>query len=166
MDAGSRHTWIGRAVRDVVTLNVKEGMRRYRGNEIEWGYRYTSIPSNEIILEATFELAPSTRNAIANEMNRRIARRRASQPMSRRTCGSVFKNPGDRSVGELIESCGLKGLRIGDAHIAEEHANFILNDGRATAADVIALMGRMYDEVHQRYDIELMPEVKFLGFEG
>ena len=166
MNAGSRHTWIGRAVRDVVTLNVHDGMHRYQHNEVEWGYRYTSLPSNEIILEVTFELVPSTREAIASEMNRRMARRRATQPMGRRTCGSVFKNPGDRSVGELLDSCDLKGLQVGGAHIAQEHANFIVNDGGATAVDVITLMGRMHDDVRDRYGIDLNPEVKFLGFEG
>ncbi len=166
MDAGSRHEWIGRVVRDVVTLAPGKGMVRRMGHDIEWGYRHCSIPSDEIILEATFELTPSSKQAIADEMNRRMARRRATQPVGKPCCGSVFKNPGDRSVGALLDSCGLKGVRVGGAAVSERHANFVVNEGGATAADVLAVMHRMYDEVWQHHGIELVPEVKFLGFEG
>ncbi len=164
MDAGSRHEWIGRVVRDVVTFRPGEGMVRYAGSQIEWGYRWSSIPSNEIILEATFELTPSTRDAIALEMNRRLARRRATQPTGKPCCGSVFRNPGDRSVGALLEGCGLKGLRIGGACVSEKHANFVVNEGGATAMDVVQVINQMHDTVRDRYGVELTPEVKFLGF--
>lgn len=164
MDAGSRHEWIGRVVRDVVTLKPGVGMRRYQGNEIEWGYRWCSIPRDEIILEATFELVPSTRDAIAAEMNRRMARRRATQPTGRPCCGSVFKNPGDRSVGALLDSCGLKGYAVGGARVSQTHANFVVNEGTATAADVVAVIHHMHDAVKDAYGIDLVPEVKFLGF--
>ena len=164
MDAGSRHHWIGSVVRDVVTYRVGAGMQRYLGPEIEWGYRWCSIPSNEIILEATFELVPSTKEAIANEMNRRMARRRATQPMGKPCCGSVFKNPGDRSVGALLDACELKGYRVGGAAVSDKHANFVVNEGHASAIDVVMVMQHMHDEVKDRYGIDLTPEVKFLGF--
>ena len=165
MDAGTRHEWIGRVVRDVVTFDVASGMRRHLGCEVEWGYRYTSLPPHEIILEATFELIPSTRDAVAAEMNQRLARRRATQPGGRPSCGSVFKNPGDRSVGALLDACDLKGFRVGGACVAQEHANFVLNTGGATANDVVSVMTQMHDAVKDRFGIELAPEVKFLGFE-
>ena len=164
MDAGSRHEWIGRVVRDVVTLRPGQGMVRHLGSEIEWSYRWCSIPKDEIILEATFELTPSTKKEVADEMNRRLARRRATQPTGRPSCGSVFRNPGDKSVGLLLDSCGVKGMSVGGAHVSERHANFILNDGRATAIDVVTLINAMHDAVKERYGIELTPEVKFLGF--
>ena len=166
MDAGSRHQWIGQVVRDVVTLRPGAGMQRYLGSNIEWGYRYCSVPSNEIILEATFELTPSSKQEVANEMNRRMARRRATQPMGKPCCGSVFKNPGDRSVGALLDSCGLKGLRVGGASVSDKHANFVVNEGNASASDVVRVMKQMHREVAERYGINLVPEVKFLGFRG
>ena len=166
MDAGSRHQWIGRVVRDVVTYRPGQGMVRYMGADVEWGYRWCSIPRNEIVLETTLELVPSTKQAVADEMNRRMARRRATQPIGKPCCGSVFKNPGDRSVGALLDSCDLKGLRIGDASVSTKHANFVVNEGRATAQDVVLVMNQMHDAVQQRYGINLVPEVKFLGFEG
>lgn len=166
MDAGSRHEWIGRVVRDVVTYRPGAGMHRYLASEIEWGYRWTTIPSNEIILEATFELTRSTKSAVAGEMNRRLARRRATQPTGKPCCGSVFKNPGDRSVGALLEGCSLKGYRVGQAVVSERHANFVVNEGGARAVDVLAVINHMHGQVKQRYGVDLTPEVKFLGFEG
>jgi UDP-N-acetylmuramate dehydrogenase len=166
MDAGSRHEWIGRVVRDLVTYRPGIDMRRYLASEIEWGYRWTTIPSDEIILEATFELTRSTKRAGASEMNRRLARRRATQPTGKPCCGSVFKNPGDRSVGAMLEGCSLKGYRVGHAAVSDRHANFVVNEGGARATDVLAIINHMHNQVQERYGVDLTPEVKFLGFEG
>ena len=99
MNAGSRREWIGRRVRDLVVYRPGEGMHRYEGGEIEWGYRATSIPTSEVILEATLSLMPADKDAIAADMDARLRRRRQSQPLSHPSCGSVFRNPPDRSVG-------------------------------------------------------------------
>lgn len=164
MNAGTRREWIGERVRDVVVLRPGEGMHRYGGGEIEWGYRSTSLPTSEIILEATLSLEPSTPQAIAESMESRLALRRERQPLGAPSCGSVFRNPPDHSVGALIESCGLKGVSCGGAQISPEHANFIVNRGGATAADVITLLARAHDAVLERYGIDLACEVKLLGF--
>ncbi len=166
MDAGTRREWIGRRVRDLVVFRPGEGMHRYAGEEIEWGYRRTSLPTSEIILEVTLALMPAERDAIAADMDARLRRRRQSQPTSLPSCGSVFRNPPERSVGQLIEACGLSGLTAGGAQISPTHANFIVNRGGATAADVLALITRAHDAVRARFGIDLSPEVKFLGFGG
>jgi len=147
-----------------VTFAPGTGLRRHDGAEIEWGYRTTSIPATEIILEASFSLELADPTDISNEMERRLSRRRRRQPIGRPTCGSVFKNPPGKSAGELIESCGLKGAVFGGAQISETHANFVVNNGSATALDVLAAMRRMHDAVQERYGIDLVPEVKYLGF--
>lgn len=165
-NAGSRHDWVGRRVRDVVTLRPGRGMSRYAGSEIEWGYRWCSLPPDEIILEVTLELTRSSKDVVATEMNRRLARRRAAQPMRRLCCGPVFRDPGERSAGALLDACDLKGMRVGGAHVCETHANLIVNEGHATARDVVTVMGRMHDAVQARFGVDLVPEVKFLGFEG
>ena len=164
MDAGSRHEWIGQAVRDLVVLRPGEGMHRYEGPEIDWGYRHTSLGSSEIVLEATFELEPGEKGAIGRDMDQRLRRRRQSQPTGKATCGSVFRNPGDRSVGVLIESCGLKGFSVGGAQVSDVHSNFVINKGGASATDVVAVMGHVHDVVLARHGIDLQPEVKLLGF--
>lgn len=164
MDAGSRHEWIGSRVSDVVTLRPGVGLRRYEGSEVEWGYRWCSLPAGEVILEASLRLDPSTREEVSAEMERRLASRRSTQPMGQPSCGSVFKNPGTRSAGALIDSCGLKGYAVGGAHVSDLHANFIVNAGGATATDVARVMAHLRECVVQRHGIELEPEVKCLGF--
>ncbi len=166
MNAGTRREWIGRRVRDLVVYRPGEGMHRYAADEIEWGYRQTTLPTSEIILEATLSLMPAEKDAIAADMDARLRRRRQSQPLSLPSCGSVFRNPPERSVGQLIESCGLAGTSEGGAQISDVHANFIVNRGGATSADVLALITRAHDAVMDRYGIDLSPEVKFLGFGG
>lgn len=166
MDAGTRREWIGRRVRDLVVLRPGEGLHRYDGDEVSWGYRSTSIPTSEIILEATLALMPAEKDAIAADMDARLRRRRKAQPLSQPSCGSVFRNPPDGSAGQLIASCGLSGAECGDAQISPVHANFIVNRGRATAADVLALITRAHDAVLERYGVDLSCEVKFLGFGG
>lgn len=164
MDAGTRHEWIGPLVRDFVVLRPGEGLHRYEGGEIEWGYRRTSIPTSEIILEATIELKAGDRDQITSDMEERLRRRREAQPLSKPSCGSVFRNPPDRSAGLLIKSCDLAGAEQGAAQISPEHANFIVNRGGASAADVVTLIQRAHDAVLDRYGIDLTCEVKLLGF--
>lgn len=166
MNAGTRREWIGRRVRDLVLLRPGEGLLRCSGDEVEWGYRATSLPSTDVILEATLALMPAEKGAIAADMDARLRRRRRTQPLSQPSCGSVFRNPPDRSAGELIEGCGLAGLAQGGAQISAEHANFIVNRAHASSADVLALISRAHDAVWDRYGIDLACEVKFLGFGG
>lgn len=164
MDAGSRREWIGRRVRDLVVLRPQEGLHRYAGGDIEWGYRSTSIPTSEIILEATLELEPSDRATIVADMDARMRARREAQPLSFPSCGSVFRNPPDRSAGMLVHECGLAGATEGGAQISEQHGNFIVNRGGASASDVISLIRRAHDAVYERHGIDLACEVKLLGF--
>ncbi len=166
MDAGTRREWIGQRVRDLVVLRPGKGMFRYAGSEIDWGYRTTSLPGSEIILEATLALEHSEKDLIAAEMDERLRRRGDTQPLSLPSCGSVFKNPPDYSVGKLIEECGLAGLSQGGAQISTVHANFIVNTGGASAADVLGLISHVHDAVLERHGVDLSCEVKFLGFGG
>lgn len=164
MDAGTRDDWIGARVRDVVTYKPGAGIRHYAHDDVFWGYRTTSLPRDEIVLEAAFELAPAPKAAIREAMEDSLARRRRSQPIGSASCGSVFRNPAGRSVGRLIDECGLKGYRVGGAEVSPVHANFIVNKGTASAADVIAVIRHVHRKVLDAYGIELQPEVKFLGF--
>ena len=165
MDAGTRREWIGRRISSLVTLVPGQGLRRHPGSEVEWGYRWTSLEPAEVVLEATLMLEPKDRYEISAEMESRLARRRATQPMGRPSCGSVFRNPtGPRGAAQLIEGAGLKGYSVGGAQVSEVHANFIVNNGTATAADVVAVMRAMHDRVREVYGVDLQLEVKLLGF--
>lgn len=164
MNAGTRTEWIGSLVQDVVTLTPAGQIKHYHSNEITWDYRSTSIPKGEIVLEVTLTLKPGIKGDIRQRMERYLTRRRHAQPVGCACCGSVFKNPPEKSAGQLIESCGLKGFSVGGAQVSPIHANFIVNTGGATAADVVAVIRHVWNEVYKTHGIELQPEVKFLGF--
>lgn len=164
MNAGLRSEWVGSLIEDVVTYKPGEGIRHYSHDDVSWGYRECGIPGDEIILEATFRLVPGEKPEIRAKMERHLARRRRTQPVGSASCGSVFRNPPDRSVGAMVEECGLKGFSIGGAEVSPVHANFIVNNGTATARDVTAVIQHVRKQVKETYGVELKPEVKFLGF--
>ena len=91
-------------------------------------------------------------------------RRRSTQPLSKASCGSVFRNPEGDSAGRLIEECGLKGYSVGGASVSGIHANFIVNNGGATASDIAAVIRTVHDKVREVHGIDLQTEVRFLGF--
>lgn len=164
MNAGTASCWIGSIVDEVVTFRPGEGLVRYAGADVGWFYRGSNIPPREIILEATFALTPGNEVQVKRSMEAMLDRRKAAQPLDKPSCGSVFRNPPDYRAAELIESCGLKGFSIGGAEVSSKHANFIVNTGRATAADVTKVIVHVLNQVRGRHGIELRPEVKFLGF--
>ena len=92
-----------------------------------------------------------------------MARRNATQPLGQFSCGSVFRNPPNDFAARLIQECGLKGFALGGARVSEKHANFIINDGRAKAGEIEALIRRVQEAVADRFGVALVPEVKILG---
>lgn len=166
MDAGTRHDWIGPLVQELECLRPGEGVVRRAGRDVEWGYRRTSLDPGEVVLSATLRLPEGDHDAIVAQMDALLHRRQRHQPVGRPSCGSVFRNPGSRSAGRLVEACGLKGYAVGGAQVSPVHANFVVNNGGATAADVVAVMRRMHDDVLAQEHVDLVCEVKFLGFEG
>ncbi len=163
MNAGSREQWIG-AMTESVTLFVPgDGLVRVRGDEIRWAYRTSGLRERGVILESVLRLSPADPVQIRSEMEASLSRRRQTQPIGVASAGSVFVNPEGDSAGRLIESAGLKGMRLGGACVSNVHANFIVNDGGATAADVLGLVGKIQMTVKDTYGIDLKPEIRFLG---
>jgi UDP-N-acetylmuramate dehydrogenase len=112
-------------------------------------------------------LRPGDPNELASEVTRLFDWRQRGTPFNQPCCGSVFKNPGgDRTAGQLIEAAGLKGAQIGGAVVSPMHANYFVNTGSASAADVRALIASVRAKVAQRFGIELEPEVKIVGPAG
>ena len=151
-------------VLETVRLVARDGARREAAAaEIPHGYRWTGLcDSGEIVSEATLRLRPASRGEIA-ERTRVVAEKRRGALPGEPNAGSIFKNPPGDYAGRLVEACGLKGTRIGDAEISTRHANVVVNHGRARAADVLALMRTMRDAVRERFGVTLSPEVEFLG---
>ena len=133
--------------------------------DLEFGYR-TSIcqKKNYVVLEAEFELTP--REGVKEKMDENLAFRKSHQPsLALPNCGSIFKNPEGNSAGRLFDECGVKGLSVGGVKVWENHANFIVNNNNGTSQDVINLMREMQKRVKEKFDIELKPEIRFLGVE-
>ena len=165
MNAGSATEWIGSIVDSITVLRPDEGLVLYEGRELPWLYRRSGIPSGEIIVEGKLRVKKGHLPSIRAKMEASLRKRRKSQPLTVPNAGSVFRNPADASAGQLIDSLGLKGYTVGGARVSEVHANFIVNDGQATAADVVAIIMHIRGRVKEEYGQELQPEIRFIGFE-
>jgi UDP-N-acetylmuramate dehydrogenase len=162
MNAGAfgGETW--NHVERVATLD-RAGVRHERGKrEYTVGYRHVSGPANEWFLGAQlrFEQRPGVSN---DDIRVLLARRKATQPIGEWSCGSVFTNPPGDHAARLIDAAGLKGTRIGGARVSEMHANFIVNDGSASAADIERLIRRVQQVVEEKHGVKLQTEVRIVG---
>lgn len=131
--------------------------------ELELRYRHSSLRPGQVVAAVELQLALRPAPEIRATVAELQALRKASQPTSKRTFGSVFKNPAGDSAGRMIDACGLRGHRFGGALISSRHANFIENAGDATTADAIALMAEARRRVHEEFGVELEHEVELLG---
>ena len=132
-------------------------------SDLKMSYRHTELPTGSLVLSATFSLQPDSPEEIRERMRSMRSRRSSTQPLAQPNCGSVFKNPDGDYAARLIEAAGLKGFRIGGARISEQHANFIINTGDASSADIVALIRRAQAAVKQHSGIELETEVRMVG---
>jgi UDP-N-acetylmuramate dehydrogenase len=133
--------------------------------DMKYAYR-TSILQKmpRFVAQATFQLQPGADPAFVQQATSKcLHQRRDTQPYDMPSCGSVFRNPEPEKAARLIEQAGLKGFRIGGAHVANRHANFILNSGGATATDIFNLIYHVQKVVADRWDLHLEPEVRMLG---
>jgi UDP-N-acetylmuramate dehydrogenase len=164
MNAGSATEWIGSLVESITVLRPEQGLVRYEAHELPWTYRRSGIPVGEIIVEGDLRVKKGHLGQIRAKMEASLRRRRKNQPLTIPNAGSVFRNPPDASAGQIIENLGLKGYAVGGASVSELHANFIVNNGTATAADVIAIIMHIRERVREEYGYELQPEIRFIGF--
>jgi UDP-N-acetylenolpyruvoylglucosamine reductase len=151
-----------------VDVCAPSGLERREPEQLGFAYRGSNLSAEEVVSRASFRLRPGDPAAIKATMAEMREKRREAQPSGIKTFGSTFKNPdderaGSRSAGKLLEAAGCRGLRHGGARFAEKHANFVENVGGATTTDVLELMAEGRRRVHERFGIELEPEVQVLG---
>jgi UDP-N-acetylenolpyruvoylglucosamine reductase len=151
-----------------VEVATAAGVEKRGPDDLGFEYRRSNLREGEVVARAAFRLAPADPEGIKATLASMRERRREAQPSGIKTFGSTFKNPGDeqaegRSAGQLLEAAGCRGLRHGGARFSEKHANFVENLGEATTADVLELMAEGRRRVHERFGIELEPEVQVLG---
>ena len=165
MNAGSYGQSIGELAEWVEVVDAEGEIHRVEARAIRFGYREAKYPVQGIVVRAGFRFGPGTREAVFERMRQVNEKRRASQPWGERTFGSAFRNPpgGAGSARELLERAGMKGEREGDACFSPKHANFLVNRGGATAADVRRLLSRGQSAVRVSCGVLLLPEVKMWG---
>jgi UDP-N-acetylmuramate dehydrogenase len=132
-------------------------------NEIDFGYRRVPQLERVVIVSGEFCFKKTAAGILKQRMNDILELRAKKQPLNYPSCGSVFKRPPGYYAGALIEEAGLKGERIGDAMVSPKHAGFILNTGKASAADVFSLIRKIEDRVWERFGVKLEREVKLIG---
>lgn len=154
-----------RLVRATV-VDLRDGTLTARGPEdLDLGYRHSNLRPTDVVTEAVFTTEEGDVETGLQELRRITRWRRDHQPGGTFNAGSVFKNPTGTTAGELIDSLGLKGLKVGDVSVSKKHANFFVAGPEATSADILELVGMVKDRVFEETGTILEPEIQFVGFE-
>lgn len=165
MNAGAHGEEIAKFLKTVEIYDVQsKSYHTLSKQEMHFNYRYSVLKGNphKIVTAASFTFPPGNRDFSKGKMKRYKEERLQKQPWDLPNAGSVFKNPPGLAAGALIDKAGLKGMRIGDAQISEKHANFIVNLGNATSAEILQLIQHIEKTVHEKYNIQLEREVMIL----
>ncbi len=152
-------------VASVRTIDRGGAVRTRTREEFEVGYRHVALlgGAEEWFVAGTFAFDRGDEAASMARMKALLVKRVATQPLNEPNAGSVFRNPEGDHAARLIEACGLKGFAVGGAQVSRKHANFIVNTGDATAADIEAVIERVQAEVRARTGVELVREVRIVG---
>ena len=163
-NAGAKKAWIGPTVEELTIVTPQGEVKRLKKADYTFGYRQSNLKlSGNVLVEAVLKLKKEAKDAIEKKVKEYFKVRRGKQPRVEKNAGSVFKNPEGNFAGRLTESVGLKGFKAGGARVSEIHANFIINEGGATAHDVVAVMREIQKRVWGQYQIKLEPEILPLG---
>ncbi|MEO3434378.1 UDP-N-acetylmuramate dehydrogenase [Inquilinus sp. CAU 1745] len=163
MNAGAYGREVKDALREATALDRQGNLHTLPLAELGLAYRHSDVPADWIFTGAVFETAPGDRNAIAARMKEITDARGSTQPIRSRTGGSTFANPDGHKAWQLIDAAGCRGLRIGGAQVSEQHCNFLLNTGDATATDIEGLGEEVRRRVRDASGIELRWEIRRIG---
>ena len=163
-NAGAKKAWIGPTVEELTIVTPHGQVKHLKKADYTYGYRHSSLKlSGNVLVEVVLKLKKEPKAEIEKKVREYFKVRRGKQPKTEKNAGSVFKNPEGNFAGRLTESVGLKGFKVGGAKVSEVHANFIINEGDASAHDVVALMREIQKRVWGEYKIKLEPEILPLG---
>lgn len=164
MNAGAYGGEMKDVLEKVIVLTPEGKIRAVAAEELELGYR-TSIIARKgyVVLEAVIRLKKGEREEIRATMEELKDRRVSKQPLEYPSAGSTFKRPEGYFAGKLIQDAGLRGFAVGKAQVSQKHCGFVINQGGATAADVMELIRQVADKVEKQFGVRLEPEVKKLG---
>jgi len=157
-NAGAFGHSMAELVQEVKILNNKL-------HDLKFSYRDSVFKKNkQIILSIKLKLKKASQKAIKEKIKKYLQQKKATQPLNYPSAGCIFKNPNKKPAGYLIDQCGLKGRKIGQAQISQKHANFIVNLGKAKAIDVKKLINLAKKEVKAQFNIDIKEEIQYLGF--
>lgn len=166
MNAGAYGGEMKQVVETVTVVDPEGEILELDNNTMEFGYRYSIIRNLPfVVTKVTFLLEEGNPAQIKATMDDLAAKRREKQPLEYPSAGSTFKRPEGHFAGALIMDAGLRGFRIGGAQVSEKHCGFVINAGEATATDVMKVIQEVRLRVKEQFNVELEPEVVFLGFE-
>ncbi|HEX4969126.1 MAG TPA: UDP-N-acetylmuramate dehydrogenase [Nitrospiraceae bacterium] len=162
MNAGTKLGEMKDSVKAVRMVNMKGQVVNVDAAQVRFEYRRALLPRG-IVVGVWLQLKQGVRSEIERVVKDYLHYRRDTQPLAMPSAGCVFKNPSNDSAGRLIEAVGLKGARVGDAEVSMKHANFMVNRGQASAADVMALIGKVRSAIRRRTGVRLDLELKIVG---
>ena len=171
MNAGTHEGDISGAVVSVTFMDKEGRLNTWPKEKIRYAYRESHFPKGSVIVSGRFGLTRMASEIVRGKIQKHRTYRLETQPLNVPNIGSVFKNPvGERGqaplhAAKLIEEAGLKDVRVGGARISPKHANWIVNEGGATARDVLALIGLMKDKVKEKFGVTMETEVRVVGEE-
>ena len=162
MNAGTKLGEMKDSVKALRMVNMKGQIVDLEAAQVKFEYR-RALLSRGIVVGVWLQLQQGVRSEIERVVKDYLHYRRDTQPLAMPSAGCVFKNPSNDSAGRLIEAVGLKGARVGDAEVSMKHANFMVNRGQASAADVLALIGKVRSAIRRRVGVRLDLELKIVG---
>jgi UDP-N-acetylmuramate dehydrogenase len=162
MNAGTREGWLGNVVSSVHVLGDSLKIETLTAEAFGFSYRKSNLEGRWVI-GAELTLKSEESASIMKRIESLLQYRSRTQPLATSNCGSVFKNPPEGPAAQWIEKAGFKGAGFGGARVSERHANFIVNEKNANAADVRTLMSRIQEKVLKEFNVRLEPEVKLVG---
>jgi UDP-N-acetylmuramate dehydrogenase len=166
MNAGAHGAQMSDVVEVLEVFHLRDGGHgTLAATEVGFGYRHTDLRADTVVVGAHLSLQPGDPVAIRRAMDDARRWRRETQPIAEPNCGSVFTNPPGAHAAALIDAAGLKGEHVGGASVSRKHANFIVTEPGATAADVETLIGVIQQRVEADAGIRLTPEVRVIGGE-
>lgn len=163
MNAGAWGQSLWDLVQEVSLFDRGGHLSSHSASDFQASYRELKGARGRWFFSCCLKMVSRDREQCRREMRRLLQQRARQQPLRQPSCGSVFKNPPGDYAARLIERCGLKGSRIGAARVSEQHGNFIINEGGATASDIEQLMQRVQEQVQRHCGILLQPEVRIIG---
>lgn len=165
MNAGAYGGELSQIVTKVDAVALSDGKPlSFEGDALDFSYRHSAMmDAGVVVTDVYMHLVPGEPDAIQARMDALAKARREKQPLEYPSAGSTFKRPEGMYAAKLIDDCGLRGLRVGDAQVSEKHTGFVVNLGQATAADILDLMAEVRRRVHEATGVILEPEVRILG---